>query len=101
MLRILAVTFVLSSTTRPLDRRPHARGQSGRGIGTRRQVKEGAHGGDLMPILLHAPVESTAVFRANQCLRRTDTLGNVRHVETMPVYRVVEMLTALLLYAKP
>ena len=54
-----------------------------------------------MFILFHSSVESAAVFRADQRLKRTDTLGDVRHVETVLVYRVVEMLTALFLYAKP
>ena len=43
----------------------------------------------------------TAVFRADQRSRRTDPLGNVRHVERVSVYRVVEMLTTIFLYAKP
>ena len=53
-----------------------------------------------MAILLHARFESAAVLRADQRLRRTRSLGDVRHVEMATVYCIVEVLTALLLYAK-
>ena len=50
---------------------------------------------DLISILLHAPVEGAAVFRADQRLRRTQPFGGVRHVEMVCVYHVVEVATAL------
>jgi len=43
------------------------------------QSHEPAHGGDLLPVLRHAPVESSTVLCANQRLRRTHALGHVRH----------------------
>ena len=54
-----------------------------------------------MSVLLHAPVEGAAVFRANQSLRRTHALGQVRHVKAVLVYCIVKVLTALFLYTKP
>jgi len=54
-----------------------------------------AHGGDLILVLLHAPGEGAAVFCADQCLRRTDTLSHVGHVEMVCVYDAVEMAAAL------
>ena len=48
-------------------------------------------------VLLHAPVEGPAVFRADQRLRRTHALGHVRHIEPVSVYHVVEVPAALFL----
>jgi hypothetical protein len=48
-------------------------------------------------VLLGAPLEGSAVFRTDQRLRRTHTLGHVRHIEPMSVYRVVEVAAALFL----
>jgi len=48
-------------------------------------------------VLLHAPVEGPAVFRADQRLRRTHALGHVRHIEPVSVYHIVEVLTTLFL----
>ena len=53
-----------------------------------------------MAILLHALFESAAVLRADQRLRRTCSLGDVRHVEMVTVYCIVQVLTALLFYAE-
>jgi hypothetical protein len=53
------------------------------------------HGGDLILVLLHAPVEGSAVLGADQRLRRTHALGHVRHIDPVPVYDVVEVATAL------
>src|SRR2546428_9914107 len=61
--------------------RHHSRRQGGSSGGLGRQSDERAHGSDLMSVLLHAPVEGAAVFRANQSLRRTHPPGQVRHVK--------------------
>jgi len=54
-----------------------------------------------MRVLLDAPVERAAVFRANQRLRRTRALGHVSHIELMMVNHSVEVAAALFLSAKP
>ena len=73
----------------------HSLGQSGGAAGFGRQAHERAHGGDLIAVLLHAPVEGSSVFRTDQSLRRTHTLGRMRHVEPLSIDHVVEVATPL------
>ncbi len=72
----------------------HSLGQSG-AAGPGRQPHEPKHRGDLILVLLHAPVEGSAVFRTDQRLRRTRTLGHVRHIKPVSVYHIVKVATAL------
>jgi hypothetical protein len=78
----------------------HSFGQSGGDGGLGRQGHERAHGGDLVAVLLHPPVERSAVFRTDQSLRRTGTLGRVRQVEPVSVDHVVKVATALFVNTK-
>ena len=48
-----------------------------------------------MPVFLHAPVESAAIFSADQRLRGAYTLGHVLHIKAVLVYHIVKVLTAL------
>src|SRR5260370_33727763 len=54
----------------------HSLGQSG-AAGFGRQPHEPKHRGDLILVLLHAPVEGSAIFLTDQRLRRTRTLGEL------------------------
>jgi hypothetical protein len=72
----------------------HSLGQSG-AAGFGRQPHESKHRGDLILVLLHAPVEGSAVFRTHQRLRRTLALGHVRHIKPTSVYHMVEVASAL------
>jgi len=83
----------------PLHGNVHSLGQSGAG-GFGRQSDERTHGGDLIAVLLHAPIEGSAVFCTDQRLRRTHTVGHVRHIEPVSVYRVVEVAATLFPDAK-
>ena len=72
----------------------HSLGQSG-SAGFGRQPHEPKHRGDLILISLHAPVEGSAVFLTDQRLRRTRTLGHVRHIKPVSVNHIVEVASAL------
>src|SRR3989442_15547292 len=80
--------------------RHHSRRQGGSSGGLGRQSDERAHGSDLMSVLLHAPVEGAAVFRANQSLRGTHALGQGRHVKGGVVFFILEGVTALFFFTK-
>jgi hypothetical protein len=72
----------------------HSLGQS-RAAGFGRQPNKPKHRGDLILVLLHAPVEGSAVFRTDQRLRRTRALGHVRYIKPVSVYYIVEVAPAL------
>jgi hypothetical protein len=80
---------------------PHSSGQSDSAFGLGRHSKERAHGTDLILIFFHASVESAAVFGADQSLRRSRSFGDVRHIQTVLIDHLVEVLTAFFLHAKP
>jgi len=83
----------------PLHGSVHSLGQCG-GAGFGRESDKRTHGGDLIVVLLDTPVEGSAVLGTDQRLRRTHTLGHVRHIQPVSVYRVVEVAAALLLDTK-
>ena len=72
----------------------HSLGQSG-AAGFGRESHERTHGGDLITVLPHAPVEGSAVFRTHQRLRRTHSLRHVGHIKPVSVYHVVKVAAAL------
>jgi hypothetical protein len=83
----------------PLHGNIHSLRQSGvTGFGL--QSHERTHGGDLIVVFLHAPVEGSTVFCTDQRLRRPVTLGHMRHVEPVAVYYVVKVAAAFFLETK-
>ena len=92
-------TLLPASNNGALHGNLHSLGQSG-AAGFGRQPHEPTHRGNLILVLLDAPVKGSAVFLTDQRLRRTHTLGYVRHIEPASVYHIVEMATALFLDTK-
>jgi hypothetical protein len=72
----------------------HSLAQSG-AAGFGRQPYEPKHRGDLILVLLHAPVEGSAVFLTDQRLRLTRTLRHVRHIKPVSLYHIVKVASAL------
>ena len=72
----------------------HSPGQSGVSrFG--REFNQRTHRGNLILVLVHSPVEGAAVFRTDQRLRRTNTLGDVGHIELVSIDRIVKVAAPL------